>query len=228
MTVNLKMLIIQVSGMFLVCALALFLAAGTVAWPAGWLFLVLFFGSFLALILWLMKHNPGLLMERLTGFGNPGQKSWDKVFYVFLTASFFAWWILMPLDGVRFHWSQMPELLQVIGVILLLCSFYFLFLTFKENSFLSPVVRLQTERGQTVVSTGPYHYMRHPMYAACAIFVIGSALLLGSWYGLLGGLIFMLGLAIRAVLEERTLREELQGYDVYMEKVRYRIIPYVW
>jgi protein-S-isoprenylcysteine O-methyltransferase Ste14 len=112
--------------------------------------------------------------------------------------------------------------------VILLCSFYLLFLTFRENSYLSTVVRIQTERGHAVVSTGPYHYVRHPMYAAIFIFVIGTALLLGSWYGVILGLIFMVMLARRAVLEERTLQKELHGYADYMKHVKYRLIPYVW
>jgi protein-S-isoprenylcysteine O-methyltransferase Ste14 len=141
---------------------------------------------------------------------------------------FLAWLVLMPLDAVRFHWSQMPVWLQVAGAILLLCSFYLLFLTVRENSFLSPAVRIQKERGHTVVSTGPYRYVRHPMYAATIILTVGTSLLLGSWYGLLFGLILVVGLALRAVQEERVLREELPGYDVYMSQVKYRLIPYIW
>jgi protein-S-isoprenylcysteine O-methyltransferase Ste14 len=110
----------------------------------------------------------------------------------------------------------------------LLWSFYFFFLTFRENSFLSPVVRIQNERGHTVVSTGPYHYVRHPMYAGFLPFMIGTPLLLGSWYGVLLGLAFMIVLARRAVLEERTLQKELRGYADYMTQVKYRLIPYIW
>jgi protein-S-isoprenylcysteine O-methyltransferase Ste14 len=134
----------------------------------------------------------------------------------------------MALDSVRFQWSQVPVWLQIVGIILLVCSFYLLFLTFQENSYLSPVVRIQEERGQTVISTGPYHYVRHPMYAAIVIFMAGTALLLGSWYGIVLGLILGVILARRAVLEERTLRAELPGYGAYMAQVKYRLIPYVW
>ena len=166
MAVNLKLLKIEFVGLFVVFALALFLAAGTVFWPAGWAYLVLFFGADAALGRWLLRHDPGLLKERMTGFGKPGEPTWDKVFFVVLQVFFLAWLVLMPLDAVRFRWSQMPGWLQVAGAILLLGSFYLFFLTFRENPYLSPVVRVQTERGQTVISTGPYHYVRHPMYAA--------------------------------------------------------------
>ena len=135
---------------------------------------------------------------------------------------------LDALDAVRFHWSQMPGWLQVVGAVLLLCSFYLFFLTFRENPYLSPAVRVQTERGQTVISTGPYRYVRHPMYGTTIVFIVGTTLLLGSWYGLLLGPILVVGIAFRAVQEERVLRAELPGYDTYMARVKYRLIPYVW
>ena len=228
MKVSLRLLTAQIVGMFVVFALVLFLAAGTFAWPAGWAFLALFFGSTVALSLWLLNHNPGLLTERMTGVGKSDQKAWDKVFFVLANVLFLSWLVLMPLDAVRFHWSQMPEWLQVVGAILFMCSWVLFFLTFRENSYLSPAVRVQTDRGQSVVSTGPYHYVRHPMYAAFIAFMLGTNLLLGSWYGLLPGLALVVGVAGRAILEERTLRAELHGYDAYMAQVKYRLIPFVW
>lgn len=228
MTVNLKLLKIEFVALFVVFALVLFLGAGTVFWPAGWAYLVLFFGADAALGLWLLRHDPGLLQERMTGFGKPGEPTWDKVFFVVLQVFFLAWLVLIPLDAVRYRWSQMPAWLQEAGAILLLVSFYFFFLTFRENPYLSPVVRVQSERGQTVISTGPYHFVRHPMYAAAIIFMAGTALMLGSWYGLLMGLIAIIGIAFRAVHEERLLRAELPGYNEYMARVKYRFIPYVW
>ncbi len=139
-----------------------------------------------------------------------------------------AWLVLMPLDVIRFHWSRMPIWLQVLGGVILLGSFYLFFLTFRENPYLSPAVRVQTERGQTVISTGPYHYVRYPMYAAVIPFTVATTLLLGSWYGLLFGLILIAAIAFRAVREESVLRAELPGYDTYMAQVKYRLIPYVW
>lgn len=228
MQVNLKMLTLQIGGMFVVFALALFFAAGTFFWLAGWVFLVLFFGFTIALSRWLLSHNPGLLTERMTGIGKADQKTWDKVFFGVANVIFLAWLIWMPLDAVRFHWSRMPGWLQVVGALLLLGSFYLFFLTFRENAYLSPAVRLQTDRGQTVVSTGPYHYVRHPMYATALILLVGTTFLLGSWYGLLLVLLLTVAIALRAVQEERTLRAELPGYDAYMTQVKYHLIPYVW
>jgi protein-S-isoprenylcysteine O-methyltransferase Ste14 len=228
MPVNLKLLAAEIAFLFVVIGLALFLAAGTVAWPAGWAFLVLFFGFTVAISLWLLRHSPGLLTERMTGMGQANQKTWDKVFYGLANVLFLAWLVVMPLDAVRFQWSHMPGWLQVLGALLLLGSFYLFFLTFRENTYLSPAVRLQSERGQRVVSTGPYHVVRHPMYATAIIFLAGTTFLLGSWYGLIPALVLILGIAFRAVQEERTLRAELPGYEEYMAQVKYRLIPYVW
>jgi len=227
-TVGLTLLTAQIVGTFAVFALALFLAAGTVVWPTGWAFLVLFFGFTMALTRWLLRHNPGLLTERMTWIGKPNQPTWDKVFFVVMQVLFLAWLVLMPLDAVRFRWSQMEGWLHVVGAVLLLGSFYLFFLTFRENPYLSTAVRVQTERGQKVISTGPYHYVRHPMYAAMIPFIVGTTFLLGSWYGLLLGLILVIAIAFRAVREERVLQAELPGYDVYIARVKYRLIPHVW
>ncbi|QDX93722.1 isoprenylcysteine carboxylmethyltransferase family protein [Brevibacillus laterosporus] len=226
--INVKILTAQIVGMFVVFALAMFLSAGTVAWLAGWAYLFLFFGFVFALSVWLIKYNPDLLTERMTGIGKPDQKAWDKVWYVLMNVYFLAWLVFMPLDAVRFRWSHVPMGLQVAGAILLLCSFYFFFLVFRENSYLSPAVRIQSERKQTVISTGPYKVVRHPMYATAIIYLIGTCLLLGSWYGLLTVLVIVIGMAWRAVQEERTLLSELPGYNEYMSKVKYRLIPYIW
>ena len=99
---------------------------------------------------------------------------------------------------------------------------------FLINAFLSPTVRIQEERGQTVISTGPYHYVRHPMYAGGLLLFLGTPLLLGSWYGLVLSLLFIAAGAARAVMEERVLREELPGYAAYMARVNYRLIPRIW
>jgi protein-S-isoprenylcysteine O-methyltransferase Ste14 len=112
--------------------------------------------------------------------------------------------------------------------LVLLCSFYLFFLVFRVNTYLSPGVRVQRERAQTVVSTGPYRVVRHPMYAGFVLFTLGTTLLLGSWYGLLGAALLIAIVAKRAVLEERVLRRELDGYATYMTRVRYRLVPYVW
>jgi protein-S-isoprenylcysteine O-methyltransferase Ste14 len=227
MQLDLKPLVTQSLVFFGIFALALFLPAETITWLAGWIFLALFFSFFVATNLWLAQNNPGLLRERMQ-LSRPNQQGWDKILFPLLLIFSLAWLSFVSLDAVRFHWSAVPIWLQVVGAVILLFSFYLLFLTFRENSYLSTVVRIQAERGHVVVSTGPYHYVRHPMYAAIFVFVTGTSLLLGSWYGVLFGLIFMIVLARRAVLEERTLQKELRGYGAYMKQVKYRLIPYIW
>jgi protein-S-isoprenylcysteine O-methyltransferase Ste14 len=187
----------------------------------------LFFSFFAGVNLWLFRHNPGLLQERMR-FGSSDQQGWDKVVFPLLMAFPVLLLIFMSLDAVRFHWSPVPGWLQVVGAVILLGSFYIFFLTFRENSYLSTVVRIQKDRGHTVISSGPYHYVRHPMYVGFVLFIVGTPLLLGAWYGVLAGLLFIVMLARRAVLEERTLRQQLNGYADYMQQVKYRLIPYIW
>jgi protein-S-isoprenylcysteine O-methyltransferase Ste14 len=227
MKINIKQQAGETIGFFVVFALALFLPAGTLSWTAGWIFLLLFFSFYLAVTLWLYRHNPGLMKERMR-LGAPDQQGWDKVLFPVMEIFFIVWLIFISMDAVRFHWSLVPLWLQAIGTVILLCSFYFLFLTFRENSYLSPVVRVQEERGHKVVSTGLYHYVRHPMYMAILVFIVGTSLMLGSWYGLIFVIICMAILARRAVLEEHMLLKELPGYSDYTTQVKHRFIPYVW
>ena len=136
-----RLIVGQTLGLFVVFALAMFLPAGTVVWLAGWVFLILFFGFFLGVNLWLFKHNPGLLDER-SHFGRSDQKGWDKLLFPVLLISSLAWLIYMSFDAGRFHWSTIPSWLQVAGGIVMVASFYLFFLTFRENTYLSTVVRI--------------------------------------------------------------------------------------
>lgn len=124
MGVNMKMLVVQVAGLFLVMGLTLFIPAGTFAWPAAWAFLILFFAFTVVLTAWLLRNDPGLLTERMTGFQNPDQKDWDKVGVKIMHVLFFGWFVIMGLDAVRFSWSHMPPWLQIVGVVMQVCSFY--------------------------------------------------------------------------------------------------------
>lgn len=210
---------------FLVMALALFLSAGTLAWLAAWVFLGLLLVCSLPITWWLIKYNPDLIEERMR---LRPQLSWDKVFVLVVFVFILFWLILMPLDAVRFHWSRMPVALKALGALVLLSSLCISFLTMRENPYSSAVVWIQKERGQTVISTGPYRYVRHPMYSGACLFFLGTALLLGSWYGVLCTPFFVGLFALRAVMEERLLHEELEGYDAYAAQVKYRFLPHVW
>lgn len=206
----------------------LFVSAGTLAWPAAWVYLALtaivsFGGG-----LWLGRHDPALLAERLKPVIQPEQKGWDKLFMLIMLALWVGWLVLMGLDAGRYRWSRVPLLVQIASVGLIGLSCYLVGLTFKANSYAAPVVKIQKERGHRVVTTGPYAYVRHPMYAGALCFVVGAPLLLGSWWGLAGAIVLILAIAIRAVLEERALRAELEGYADYAARVRYRLVPYLW
>ena len=110
----------------------------------------------------------------------------------------------MPSDAVRFQWSHMPVWIQVVGAIILISSLCLFYLVIRENPYLSPAVRIQKDRGQTVVSTGPYHYIRHPYYSASILFFLGTILLLDSWYGLIPGLVLTALVVIHAGRKDAT------------------------
>jgi protein-S-isoprenylcysteine O-methyltransferase Ste14 len=227
MNVDLINVLVQIAVMLVIYALPVFIPGGIKAWPAAWVYLGMWFGFWFGMVTWLYFHNPGLFNERMR-LSASDQHRRDKMFAPVFYGFLFLWLLLMSFDAVHFHGSPVPIWLQVIGGFILLFSFYIFFLTFRENSYLSPVVRIQEERGQKVISSGPYRYVRHPMYAATLVFIVGTPLLLGSWYGIPAGLILVLLLAWRALLEESTLRNELPGYGIYMANVKYRLVPYIW
>jgi protein-S-isoprenylcysteine O-methyltransferase Ste14 len=218
---------ISTAALIGVLAVFLFASAGTLDWPAAWGFLAEMGALSLAVGLWLARHDPGLLAERLGSPFQRAQKTWDKVFMAAVMVLYFGWLILMGLDA-RWGISRVPIWLQAVGALDVALSNYVVFLTFRENSYAAPVVKIQRERGHRVVSTGPYAYVRHPMYAGGLLMFVGMPLQLGSWLGLAG--VALLGplLAVRIFMEERTLAAELEGYRDYAERVRWRLIPRVW
>jgi len=206
----------------------LFGAAGTIRWPAGWAYLILFFVGALWITLFLARHDPALLAERMKIPVQKGQPFWDKILILPMIVAWCAWLVLMGLDAVRFRWSAMPLWLQCAGGALIVLSFWMFARVFRENPFLTAVVKIQTERGHRVISTGPYAAVRHPLYAAVLIYLPANALLLGSWYGLAGSFVLSGGLVFRTAMEDRELRRGLAGYAEYAARVRYRLIPFVW
>jgi len=134
----------------------------------------------------------------------------------------------MALDARRWHTSRVPAWLNALGGLLVVAGFLATMLVFRENSFAAPVVRVQAERGQRVVDTGPYAIVRHPMYASAVVYLVGMPLLLGSWLGLLVVPLMIAAMAPRAVMEERLLERELPGYAEYVRRVRYRLVPGLW
>jgi protein-S-isoprenylcysteine O-methyltransferase Ste14 len=209
-------------------AALLFGAAGTLAWPAAWAYVALTGVVSIAGGLWLARHDPGLLAERLKPMFQREQKPWDRLFMSIVLLLSCGWLVLMGLDAGRFHWSHMPLALQLSSLVLIALGSYLVGLTFKTNSYAAPVVKVQKERGHRVVSTGPYAYVRHPMYAGAVCYILGAPLLLGSWWGLAGSVLLVLSIGLRAVFEERQLKVELEGYEDYARRVRYRLVPYQW
>lgn len=213
---------------FLVIAGLLFIPAGTVGWLAGWVFIALLFSVTLVVVRMLARNDTDLLKERISSPIQRNQPLWDRVLLPMFILLFVAWLVLMPLDAVRFNWSDVSVWLQVLGALGIVLSFYGMYLVYRENAYLYPVVKLQEERGQSVVTTGPYRYVRHPMYASSLVLFPATALLLGSWLGLLLSPVLIALIILRTALEDRMLRHGLAGYAGYARTVRYRLIPRVW
>lgn len=206
----------------------LFVPAGTLDWPQAWIFLAEFIVGGFAITLWLAQNDPALLKERMRAPIQKDQTSWDKLFMGFIILVWYGWLALMALDARRWKLSHMPFALAVIGAILIAVGFVIVWLTFRENSFAAPVIKIQEQRGQHVIDTGPYGLVRHPMYAGAALYMLGMPLLLGSWLGLILLPLMFVALIVRIFIEEDALRKGLQGYDDYTGRVRYRVIPGVW
>ena len=206
--------------------IVLFGTAGTMHWPQGWIYL-----GFVTVVSfvsgpWLAKHDPELFRERLGSLFQKEQKSWDKLWVIAMMVVWLGGLVLMALDGGRYHWSHVPVWVQVVDFMLIVsacgsrCS--------PSRRTATRRVKIQKERGHRVVTTGPYAYVRHPMYSGTLLFSVGTALLFGSWWGLLAVALFGVLLAVRAVLEEETLKAELEGYADYAAHVRYRLVPLLW
>ena len=221
-------LIVQTFVWFGAMGILLFLAAGTFAWPGAWTYLVLMVTLSFTLGIDLALNDPGLLRERMGSPVQRDQPTADKMVLIALLLFMFAWLVLMGLDAKRFAWSSVPALMQLLGALITLWSIWFCYRAMRVNSFAAPVIKLQQERGQRVISTGPYAFVRHPMYFGAAFYFIGTALLLGSWWGVIFAFVMIGLLCICMTIEEKALRAGLEGYDEYAAHVRYRLIPHVW
>ena len=207
----------------------LFFLAGDWRWTEGWAYSVIFLLMSYGTLVYLYFHDPALLTER---FGSPiqqTQKPWDKVLLTLFFVEFIIWFAIMPLDARRFAWSPpFPLWLRATGALLQIAATYLVFEAMRENTFAAPVVKMQKERGQKVISTGMYGIVRHPMYAGATLLFISGPLLLGSLVGLALGIVLIVTIGARAVGEEAMLKQELDGYRDYMQKVKWRIIPFVF
>jgi protein-S-isoprenylcysteine O-methyltransferase Ste14 len=221
-------MIVQTVVGCVVFALLLFVPAGTLDWPQAWVFLALYFGSGLAIGAWLARTDPALLAERMKSPLSTDQKPRDRAVMAAIFLCFLGWFIFIALDARRFGWSHAPLWAQVLGAALIIAAFLGWVSVLRANTFAASTLRVQQERGQTVISTGPYAVVRHPMYAHALLFMIGVPLLLGSLWGLAGLLLFIPLLALRTLNEETMLLNDLSGYREYAGKVRYRLLPGVW
>lgn len=218
--------LLQFAGWTALNAALIFLPAGTLAYPAGWAFMVLFVVGGLAMTLWLAKYSPALLRERMSFPVQRGQKPWDRIWAPIFVLGFFGWTAVMGWDAARAGFTAVPVWLQVVGGLAVVVAMLGSWWTFRENAFAIPVVKIQ--EGQRVIDTGPYAIVRHPLYTSALFYLFGLPLLLGSWLGLLLSVAGIVGIAWRAVHEEQVLRAELDGYEAYMARMPYRFVPYVW
>jgi protein-S-isoprenylcysteine O-methyltransferase Ste14 len=219
------MLLFQTVVMTAVFAGLLFAAAGTLDWPQAWVFLALMAACSLAVGVWLARRDPDLLRERMGGIARKDQAGWDRVFMPIMLVTVIAWMLLMGLEH-RLHGAAFPLWLQTLGAFGIVGCMAGGCWVFTVNSYATSVVKLQEE--QRAITTGPYAFVRHPMYAGAIGFMVGLPLLLGSVWGLPVGILLMLAIAWRAVGEEKVLAAGLKGYPDYMAKVRWRLVPGVW
>jgi protein-S-isoprenylcysteine O-methyltransferase Ste14 len=207
----------------------LFVLAGDGRWLEGWLFAGWLLGLWATVTAWMYRKDRALLAERYRKPPSGEKKSRDRSMVSGMVLGFAAWIVLMPLDARRFGWTPpLPMGVKIAGGVLLLASAFLLFRSFYDNTFLSPLVRVQSERKQRVVSTGVYGFVRHPMYLGILLMFVGTPLLLGSAIGIVVAVSMIVLLAFRILGEERVLADELEGYAEYRQKVRYRLLPFVW
>jgi protein-S-isoprenylcysteine O-methyltransferase Ste14 len=211
-----------------IMAVLLFVPAGTMAWPQAWVFLIELGVTSVPISAWLYVHDPALLAQRMASPVQREQAAWDRIFMICMLLLFVAWLVIMGLDAVRFRASHVPVWAQGAGAAGILLSQYVFWLVFRANSYAAPVVKIQKDRGHAIATSGPYAHVRHPMYAGAILFLLGTPLLLGSWFGLALAPIIVVGFAVRAVLEERALSAQFPSYADYAARVRYRFVPLIW
>jgi protein-S-isoprenylcysteine O-methyltransferase Ste14 len=213
---------VQSVGFFVLAAVALFASAGTIAIPTYWVYLAIFAAVFVAAFLYL---DPDLARERM----RPGGKKPPLGLQLF-SGVLVAHWIIAGLDHGRYHWSDsVPAWLQWLSLFAVAASYALCFWAMRVNRFFSSVIRIQSDRGHVVITTGPYAFIRHPGYLAGLLIVVPSGLALDSW--LAAALLVVCSLPFllyRAITEDRVLLAELPGYRQYADRVRWRLVPGIW
>ncbi|MBI1278882.1 MAG: isoprenylcysteine carboxylmethyltransferase family protein [Anaerolineaceae bacterium] len=203
----------------------LFLSAGSLSFWQAWVYIAVFGISTLFVTLYLMKYDQKLLASRVAAGPSAETEKTQKVIQSLASLLFMLVFIVAGLD-YRFGWSKVPSIVSVIADVFVALGFYIVFLTFKANSYTSAVIEVKQD--QQVITTGPYSLVRHPMYAGASLLMIVTPLALGSWVAFPFPLLLIVTIALRAIEEEKFLAANLAGYAEYRQKVRYRIIPFVW
>jgi len=216
----------EVSGVIM-AAVVLFVSAGRLDWGMGWALVGLYALWVAALAVFLIPINPDLLIERAER--KKSDKRWDTVLLSLLGLSTVAKYIIAGLDH-RFGWSGggLPFWFQILALLAAGLGYALLTWSMVSNAFFALVVRIQSDRGQTVATGGPYRWVRHPGYSGSVVFELATPLALGSLWALIPGGVGALVLIVRTALEDKTLQVELDGYRDYTRRVRYRLLPGVW
>ena len=169
-----------------------------------------------------IRHDPALIDRRL----NTGEKeSKQKLLVLALSISVIAIYMISGFDK-RFNWSEIPVSLVLLADLISLCGYILILLVFKENSFAGRIIKVETN--QLVVATGPYAYVRHPMYSGALLLYVTTPIALGSWWGLLPVIIVSMALMVRSIMEEEVLLRDLVDYRDYAQRVKWRLIPTIW
>ena len=208
-----------------VLAVLLFACAGTTRYWQGWVYLLLLFVMAAGITVDLMQRDPALLARRMKGGPTAEPRPLQRFLMLGASIGFFGLIVIPALD-FRYQWSIVPVAVVVTGDVLFVLGFLLIARVYRENTFTSATVGIV--EGQRVISSGPYAIVRHPMYASALVYLAGTPLALGSYWGLLA-LVFMLPFLVwRLVDEEHLLVRELPGYADYRRQVRYRLVPFVW
>jgi len=220
-----RWLIREVTGTLFLAAI-LFISAGRLDWVMGWALVGIYAVWVSANALILIPRNPELLAERAQR--KKGIKDWDTLLMSMVGIITMAKYIVAGLD-VRYGWTmQLPLWLQIIMLAIAVLGYALATWAMVANAFFSLVVRIQEDRGHTVVTSGPYRVVRHPGYFGTIAFELATPIMLGSLWAFIPAGFIVLGMVVRTALEDKTLREELDGYQDYTTRVRYRLLPGVW
>jgi protein-S-isoprenylcysteine O-methyltransferase Ste14 len=213
-------------GLPVFIALFMFVPAGTWTWPKGWLFILVLLFIVPAVFLILQRVNPEVIVAR-SRF-HKGTKHWDKILLSLYFPAMAAVLLVAALDDGRFRWFPVPWWVCGIGYALLVAGLAIVTWAESVNRFFEITVRIQTERGHSVIDTGPYAYIRHPGYVGGIMHAAGIALSLGSLWALIPAVVASVVLIVRTRWEDQTLQEELHGYKEYAARVHYKLIPGLW